>query len=99
MATTVTRNAAASSLTASETVIRDFIFQEVLYDKELTDLGPEDSLLETELLDSIAIMQIVAFCEQVFDIEISEEELLPEHFETVRAIAEVVERRLAAKST
>ena len=59
--------------------------------------GPDDSLLETELLDSIAIMQIVAFCEQVFDINIPEEELLPDHFETIREISQLVERRLADK--
>jgi len=88
----------ATALTPIETIIRDHILHEVLYDKELDDLGAEDSLLETELLDSIAIMQIVAFCEQVFDIDIPEEELLPDHFENIRAIARVVERRLAMKA-
>ena len=99
MATSVTRDVTAADLSAVEATILDFIFQEVLYDKELTDRSPEASLLEAELLDSIAIMQVVAFCEQMFDVEIPEEELLPEHFESVRAIGELVERRLAAKST
>jgi acyl carrier protein len=99
MATSVTRDVTTADLSAVEATILDFIFQEVLYDKELTDRSPEASLLEAELLDSIAIMQVVAFCEQMFDVEIPEEELLPEHFESVRAIGELVERRLAAKST
>jgi len=98
MATSLTRPEAPSVLTATENTVRDFLLQEILYDKELSGLGPEDSLLQTELLDSIAIMQIVAFCEQVFEIEIPEEELLPEHFETVRTIGQLVERRLAAKA-
>ena len=98
MATTLTPSKNATTLTATESVVRDFLLQEVLYDKELAGLGPDDSLLETELLDSIAIMQIVAFCEQVFDIDIPEEELLPDHFENIRAIARVVDRRLAMKA-
>lgn len=91
--------AETATLTPTETVIRDFVTQEVLYDKEVGVLGPEDSLLESELLDSIGIMQIVAFCEQMFEISIPEEELLPEHFENVRAIGQVVERQLADRAT
>jgi acyl carrier protein len=87
------------TLTPVETTIRDFVIQEVLYDKELADLGAEDSLLESELLDSIAIMRIVAFCEQVFEINIPDEELLPDHFENVRAIGQLVERQLAERAT
>ena len=98
MATVPIHTQMATALTPIETIIRDHILHEVLYDKELGDLGAEDSLLETELLDSIAIMQIVAFCEQVFDIDIPEEELLPDNFENIRAIARVVERRLAMKA-
>ena len=80
-------------MTDVETLIRDFVLYEALYDKQLPDgLGPEDSLLQTELLDSIAIMQIVAFCEEIFDINVPEEELLPDNFENVRLIAEMVRR-------
>jgi methoxymalonate biosynthesis acyl carrier protein len=97
MATIVKHPTIEAPLTPVENTIREFILQDVLYDRELEDLSPEDSLLETELLDSIAIMQIVAFCEQAFDIDIPEEELMPDHFENMRVIAQLVERRLAAK--
>jgi acyl carrier protein len=80
-------------MTDVETLICDFMLHEVLYDKQLPDgLRPEDSLLQTELLDSIAIMQTVAFCEEIFGINVPEEELLPDNFESVRLIAEMVVR-------
>jgi acyl carrier protein len=88
----------AKAATTTEDIIRDFLLQEILYDKELTGLGPDDSLLQAELLDSIAIMQLVAFCEQVFNIEIPEDELLPDNFESVRAVSRLVER-LGGKAT
>jgi acyl carrier protein len=87
----------ATELTPTEKIIRDFLVEEALYDKQLADLGPEDMLLEAELLDSISILQTVAFCEQIFEISIPEEELLPDHFENVRAIGHLVERLIADK--
>jgi acyl carrier protein len=84
-----------AELTPTEKIIRDFLVEDAIYDKQLTDLGPEDMLLEAELLDSIAILQTVAFCERIFDISIPEEELLPDRFENVRAIGQLVEKLLA----
>ena len=59
-------------------------------------LGPQDMLLKDSLLDSIGILQTVTFCEQTFEISIPEEELLPDNFENIRAVAQLVERRLAS---
>ena len=77
-----------------ETEIRNFIATELLADKQLSSLDVDDPLIESELLDSIAIMQLVAFCEQVFEFEIPEEQLKPENFGTIRAIAALVEQHL-----
>jgi len=84
-----------TELTPTEKVIRDFLLDEILYDKQLADLGAQDPLLENELMDSISILQTVTFCEQIFGISIPEEELLPDHFETIRAIGQLVDRRIA----
>ncbi len=81
-------------MTHRETEIRDFIATEVLADKQLSSLGVDDPLIESELLDSIAIMQVVVFCEQVFEFEIPDEQLKPENFGTIRAIAAMVEQHL-----
>ena len=85
------------TLTPIEKTIRDFLLEEILYDKQLADLGPQDTLLKDSLLDSIGILQTVTFCEQTFEISIPEEELLPDHFQNVRAIAQLVERQLVGK--
>jgi acyl carrier protein len=87
----------AEPLTSTEKTIRDFLLEEILYDKQLADLGPEDLLLEDSLLDSIGILQTVMFCEQNFGISIPEEELLPDNFQNLHAIAQLVERQLTDK--
>jgi acyl carrier protein len=87
----------ASKLTPTESAIRDFLLEEILYDKQLRDLGPQDMLLRDSLLDSIGILQTVTFCEQTFDIRIPEDELLPDHFENLHAIGQLVDRYIAER--
>ena len=80
---------------STEATIRDFLTREVFYDKDLRDLKPDESLLERGLLDSLSILKIVTFCEESFGITIPDQEVLPEHFESVRAIATLVARQRA----
>jgi acyl carrier protein len=82
---------------ATETTIREFLIQDVFYDRDLSRLKPDQSLLEAGLLDSLSILKIVTFCEESFGITIPDTEVLPDHFDSVRAIAALVERRRAVK--
>jgi acyl carrier protein len=80
------------NLTPTESAVRQFLIEDVFYDKDLKDLGPDDSLLAKGLLDSLSILKTVTFCEEQFGITIPDEDVLPDHFESVRAIAKLVER-------
>jgi acyl carrier protein len=86
----------AKKLTPTEKAIHDFLLNEIVYSRQVRNLGAEDPLLDG-LLDSIAIMQIVAFCEKVFNINIPGEELVPDHFESISAIARFIEQRSAGR--
>ena len=80
------------NLSPTEAAVRQFLFEDVFYDKDLKNLGPDDSLLAKGLLDSLSILKTVTFCEEQFGITIPDEDVLPDHFESVRAIARLVER-------
>jgi len=80
------------TLTATETAIRTYLIEDVFYDRDLKNLGADDSLLEKGLLDSLSILKTVTFCEEQFGIQIPDDQVLPDHFETVRSIAALVER-------
>lgn len=79
----------------TEAAIQQFLLTEILYDKDLRDLDPETSLIEGGLLDSLAILKTVTFCEETFGVAIPDDEVLPENLDSVRAIAALVERRRA----
>ena len=80
------------NLSPTESAVRQFLIEDVFYDKDLKNLGPDDSLLAKGLLDSLSILKTVTFCEEQFGITIPDEDVLPDHFESIRAIAKLVER-------
>jgi len=54
-------------------------------------LGDEDPLLRTGILDSLGILEVVAFLEQEFEITVADEELVPESFESIATMARFVD--------
>lgn len=76
-------------------VVRNYIRDNFLLRKDLQDLGDDDPLLETGIIDSIGIVQFASFIESSFDIVIDDEEIVPENFETVTSIVSFVDRKRA----
>jgi acyl carrier protein len=52
-----------------------------------------DRLISGGVLDSLALVELVSFLEGRFGISIDEDDLVPEHFETMAAIAALVEAK------
>jgi acyl carrier protein len=84
-------------MSAIESTLCDFLVYEVFAEKLAGPLKADDSLFELGVIDSLAVVKTIAYCEEQFEIEIPDEDLIPENFVTVRAIAELVERLGAAK--
>ena len=55
-------------------------------------VGDDDSLLDSGLLDSIAIFELVSFLESTFGIKVDDDAIVPEHFETVGLLTSFVDR-------
>lgn len=60
-------------------------------------VGPDDSLLDSGLVDSTGIFELVTFLEENFGIKIEDEEIVPEHFETAAQIAAFVDRKRSTR--
>ena len=73
---------------STEDRIRQYIVDELHYSgPELTDDYP---LLDSNVIDSLGIFHIVSFLEREFGVEVDDQELVPEHFGTIKDIAELV---------
>lgn len=53
-------------------------------------LAEDTDLLESGVVDSIGILEIVSFIEQSFEIVVSDEDLVPENFGSIARIAAFV---------
>jgi acyl carrier protein len=55
-----------------------------------------DLLLETGILDSLGILDVVQFIETEFGLHIEDDELLPENFQTIQKLADFVQKKRKA---
>ena len=58
-------------------------------------VGPEDDLIRRGIVDSLGISQLVEFCESRYGIRVTDADLVPANFQTVRSLAEYVGRKRA----
>lgn len=65
------------------------ILQEIRPD---IDFGQEKSLIDNGVLDSFDIISIVGELNTEFDIEINVEDLLPENFNSIEAMYELIQK-------
>jgi acyl carrier protein len=78
-----------------ESSVRNFLSTDL--GKDVSGIGPDDSLLESGVIDSMGVLQLVAFLESTHGIKISDDDLMPENFDTIGAIAAFVERQAGAR--
>ena len=73
-------------------IIRDFITNEMLHGSLTAPLGDQDQLVESGIIDSLGVMTLLSFLDEKFSIQVSGDDLVPENFESVSAIAALVGR-------
>jgi len=50
------------------------------------------------MIDSLGILDLVHFLEEEFSLHITDDELMPEYFESLEAVTEFVRKKTEAKS-
>ena len=76
-----------------EDTVRRFIAEELSaspVDGRLTDDFP---LLETQVLDSLGLLQLVSFLEAEFGVVVEDEELVPRNFGSIHDISRLVHEK------
>ena len=71
--------------------LREFIRRQFLFD-ESASLGDDDPLFP-DVIDSLGVMEVVDFVEQRYGVSVEEEDLLADNFQSLTAIAALVDRR------
>jgi acyl carrier protein len=71
--------------------IRRFVIEDLHAPPQ--QLSTDSPLIETGIVDSLGIMHLVEFIESEYGVKIEDEELVPENFGTIGAIAGLVEAK------
>jgi acyl carrier protein len=76
----------------SPDVIRKFLMQKFPQAKK-RNITNQDNLLESGIIDSLGVLEIVTFLQEEFSLAVEDDELTPENFQNIHSIAQFVEQR------
>ncbi len=77
-------------------ILQDFITRELKWNGRPGQLRPDFGLIENHVIDSMGLYMLVSFVEEHFGVQVRDEDLIPENFGTLGAIATLVERKRAS---
>ena len=80
----------------TEDKIHRFVIEDLGWEDIRGELTDDSSLLDGTM-DSLGIVKTVSFLETEFGLEVSEDEISPGHFETIRALAAFVRCKSGAE--
>ena len=75
--------------------LRQFIIDNFLFGRE-GQLGDADSFLESGIIDSTGVLELISFLEERFGVELEERDLTPDNLDSIDKVTMLVESRLAA---
>ena len=78
-----------------ESTVRGFVVSTFLFGQDGGNLADTDSFLETGVVDSTGVLELVGFIEKTFRVEVEDEDMVPENLDSIRQVAEYVRRKLA----
>lgn len=68
------------------------LIEHIKRETKVDDITLTTPLLEKKILDSLQLIQLIAFIESSYGITIKAEDLVPEHFQTVNSMMGLINR-------
>ena len=77
----------------TEHKIRRFIADNFLFREDRGEFSDKESLLDAGLIDSTGVLELVAFLEGEFGIQMADEDIVPDNLDSIARIAAYVARK------
>lgn len=74
--------------------IRSFIVTNFMFD-QATSIAEDQSFLETGIIDSTGMLELVSFIESQYGISVEDRELVPENLDSLKAVSAFIVRKSA----
>ena len=73
-------------------ILSTFIIDEIINEKS-TLLKDNEQLIEAGIIDSFGIIKLISFIEKQFEIKLDNDDLMPNNFENIRSISNMISRK------
>ncbi|MEW6179844.1 MAG: acyl carrier protein [Chloroflexota bacterium] len=70
-----------------EQQIKEYIAENILFSSDGYPYPEETSFMENGIVDSMNVMEIVAYVEETFGIRVEDREIIPANFDSVKNLA------------
>lgn len=74
------------------TEVHQFIESNFIFNKKKT-LGEDESLIDSGVIDSTGVLELIAFLEQRFQVKFEDNELVAENFDSVNKIIRFIGKK------
>lgn len=78
-----------------EKSIRDFVARTLLYSETGFTYSDDASFLQEGIIDSLGVMELVAYVQKTFGVNVDQQEVTTAHFDSVARLAAFVRRKQA----
>lgn len=78
--------------------IHQFIVENFLFGIEESPLSQNASFIDTGIIDSTGVLELISYLENQYEIEILDEEIIPANLDSVAKLVAFVERKRAEVS-
>jgi acyl carrier protein len=75
-----------------EQILKRFIEENLVRDKSSGPVTADESLMDRGVLDSLGLMNLIAFIEEKTGVRIADDDVMLENFETIDAIVATIDR-------
>jgi len=72
--------------------IKTFIRTELIYDDE-KDFDEDTNLIERGIIDSMSLVRLISFIEENYEIQVQDEDIVPENFSSLNKISSFIAER------
>ena len=79
----------------TKNIVRKFVVENFLFGED-GKLQEDTSFLESGIVDSTGILELVAFLEETFRIQMEDEELIPENLDSISNVVSYLQRKMVA---
>ncbi len=75
------------------TQVKSFIVDNFLFGQGGDNITVDASLMDNGIVDSTGVLELVAFLEETWSIEVEDEELVPENLDTLGNLTRFIQRK------